>query len=73
MSNPHSTHGKLKDSDAMWANNALINNSVRKVGGSTNVRTVGETAGFSGVPSANNISADKQFYNLPNRLTQQKT
>ena len=43
----------------MWANNALINNNVRQVAGSTNGRPVGETAGFSGVPSTNNISTDK--------------
>ena len=59
MSNSHATHGKLKESDPMWANNALINNNVRQVAGSTNGRPVGETAGFSGVPSTNNISTDK--------------
>ena len=59
MSNSHATHGKLKESDPMWTNNALINNNVRQVAGSTNARQVGETAGFNGVPSTNNISTDK--------------
>ena len=57
----------------MWTNSALINGNVRQVAGSTNVRQVGETAGFNGVPSSSNIAADKQFYNLSNRLQQQKT
>ena len=70
MSSSHGNHGKLKESDGMWTNGAIINNNVRQVAGSTNVRQVGETASFNGVPTTNNISGDKQFYNLSNRLTQ---
>ena len=70
MSNSHGNHGKLKEGDAMWPNGAIINGNARQVGGSTNARQVGETAGFSGVPGANSMPSDKQFYNLSNRLTQ---
>ena len=59
MSNSHATQGKLKEPEGMWANGAIINGGVRQVAGSTNVRPVGETAGFSGAPSAHNSAADK--------------
>ena len=54
------------------ANNAIINNNMRQVAGSMNMKQVGESAGFQGMPSQNHISTEKPLFGLPNRLMQQK-
>ena len=54
------------------ANNAIINNGMRQVAGSMNVKQVGEPGAFSGMPGQGHIPTEKPLFGLPNRLMQQK-